>query len=1047
MRHFLSLGWERFLVGALLALGAACSSSSSEGRCAMNVDCPDGLVCNAGRCEASSAGPTCAPGRLACAADAECTSNKCEEGCCALGCASRLDCASGEECRAGVCRPAEPDQGCVQNADCTDPAKTRCKVATGACVSCLANADCDDPSLVCGAANTCVLAPGRCSLNGDCGATPGTPVCDTAVKRCVRCLQDVDCGTGATCLPDRTCLARPAGCDHDADCPTPAAPRCRADTRACVACTADADCSTDGTRRCNGQNRCEDVPPQGCRIDGDCANPSLPRCRTLDRECVRCLANADCASGERCLSDNTCAPAGTCTTNVDCAAPTAICTTDRACVECTQASHCGADKACHENICVVAQGGCASDAQCASPTKRCRTSDRTCVGCLVRDDCGPLQQCSQHACIPGPCSLDAECARVNAGAPLCAPDGRCVECLADAACGTGKVCRQNVCVLSGCGSDADCSASASTPRCETSSRTCVGCLVDGDCGSGRKCEQNRCVLAGCTSDAACAATPATPRCRLDSGACVACLADAECRAGYSCQANACAPVPGLDTTCNASSSCPSGLFCVGTSTEASCRAPCNVYAQNGSCPTDRRCAFVGYDGAGVPEGACVPATPSASGAGGVCSSTQKCDADLVCVYDSASAGKCRRLCDPASSAGCASPNKCQKLFVPDGTIPRTIGACFPDTKYLDPCPAPGVTCDGGLVCAAMPDPADPTRLRNLCDWPVGPRDGVAGCNDDGECKSGWCLDPVPVGVKDASGAQTTGSCQQGCASDTQCPAANGRAGACTSYPFLWPDASGSPSMVGVNSCVVQCKGEYDCKADDTCSLQANAARTTWVTRCVPGNASGSGFGGASCAKDADCWSGTCYRLGATTDGICMGVCDPTRTGSLADCESPGECPANGVLQTVTYGADGVYGGTDDVVVAAPLCWGKTCKRDVDCAGQSADPTKARGCSADPDPKNPKDIVLACAPRIGTKRPGDVCAADNECIGGWCVTWQDSTRTKTTKRCFGGCEPTLSGGTSSADCVSTAAAPTVCLDYTWTTTTPNKSHRLCLPTFP
>jgi hypothetical protein len=463
-----------------------------------------------------------------------------------------------------------------------------------------------------------------------------------------------------------------------------------------------------------------------------------------------------------------------------------------------------------------------------------------------------------------------------------------------------------------------------------------------------------------------------------------------------------------------------------------------VYAVDAKCPSDRGCTWVSFEASGRPKGACLPRVSGSKRNGQVCSSADPCDVDLECVYSSASSGVCRRYCDPSTTTGggvCQSPTVCQPRVVLDGkNIPRAVGSCFPNTKYLDPCTTDS-SCDTGQVCAWGPDTHEPTSLTNLCDWPVGTKAGTSSCTTDSECKSGACLHPAPFGFG-ASGT-TAGWCQQGCTSDSQCPTAGGYPGACAGYPFSWFDATGTSTEQNVNSCIVQCKGELDCRTADTCMPQPNAAGLSWVARCIPGLSTASGkWAGTSCIRDSECWSNFCYKKGAATDGFCWGGCDPAN-GNL-DCEgTTSECPSYGVMQTLP-GPDQAWGTADDAYERTYMCWGKSCTRDADCAGQSRDSSKPRVCSADVDPRNQQDIVLSCSPKLGAKKGGETCSSDTDCGSGWCITWTSGTASK--KRCFGACGTV---GATSSDC----ATGNSCNELRWTTTTPNKLLKVCVPTFP
>jgi len=395
-----------------------------------------------------------------------------------------------------------------------------------------------------------------------------------------------------------------------------------------------------------------------------------------------------------------------------------------------------------------------------------------------------------------------------------------------------------------------------------------------------------------------------------------------------------------------------------------------------------------------------------------------CDIDLACVRDAPASGICRRYCDPDSpGTRCASPAICQRLAVLDGhDIPRTLGLCFPDTRYMDACDV-DQSCDAGQVCSVGAEGAHPDRLSNICDWPVGTAQGLAPCTSGDQCRSGLCLGPGPLSMS------PQGFCELACVSDSQCPTANNMPGACADFGLQWPDGAGRPAVNPVPSCAVQCNGQFDCADTDACRVFPNHARTAFVSGCGPGNTQAPyKFGGAPCATGDECWSGLCWTFGSTTDGFCEGACDRSSGAgcdpTTVDALPAAICPADGVMRWLGPGPDGRNGTADDVLAAASMCWPRSCTHDVDCSGLSLDPAKPRVCAPDPDPTDDSNLLLHCHPRVGNAQGGGVCASDEDCASGWCVNWRTQDGSRTAKRCFGACQ-------SNAECASTATDPTNC----------------------
>ncbi len=915
----------RWSIAALVAFAVAAGcSSSAPPACHYNADCPSQEQCVSGACVKASS--SCPAPSHACSADADCSSKQCQNGCCAIVCASRLDCPSGYDCVGGTCQNGNPSAGCQSDADCAATTATpRCLASTGACVACLGPGDCPAGQTCTG--HSCVGANG-CQSDQSCSGA--TPHCDTGTGQCVQCVDNSQCDgrhVSMVCV-NNVCIAT------------------------------------------------------GCHSDQDCSG-ATPHCDTGTLQCVQCVDNSQCSGSQTCVND----------------------------------------------ACVAT--GCHSDQGCPGATPHCDTGSGQCVQCVDSSQCSGSQACVNDACVTTGCQSDQGC---SGATPHCdTGSGRCVQCVDSSQCSGSQACVNDACVATGCQSDQDCSGAA--PHCDTGSGRCVQCVDSAQCSGSQACVNDACVASGCASDADCASTPGRHRCDAAAHACVACLSGSDCPSGYTCSSESCVALSGLDGACSAGNTCPSGLMCIQQGTTLACRAPCDLYADPPTCATGRYCAFVGYDGSGRPAGACLPGSGGALGT--PCSAQSPCLPNLACIPNTATTGTCRAYCDLSNpTASCQSPNVCQPLVRLDqNDVPRTYGVCFPATSWLKACGS-DAGCTSGMVCAVSSSGSSPTSLTNECVWPQGSGGVASPCGADTDCASGICLPGAPKGYGSAPDA-TAGFCQGGCLSDGDCPSENGLPGACGEYGFYWYDATGSQVTENLPTCVVECSGASDCRSGDTCELYWNLHGDAWAPVCAP--QTGSLPGGAQCTSDGACASDVCMKFGNnSTDGFCLGVCDPSQgeTGN-PDCDPAAVCPANGVMQTLP-GLDGTFETNgDDIDAPAPICWGKRCSRDADCAGLSADTTEPRACDAWPDPTSPADIVLDCLPRQGSVLGGGVCATDADCASDWCVAWLSSSSSCTTDsecpgstcdtgsgecvlthRCFGACQ-------SSTDCTSTASDKTTC----------------------
>jgi plastocyanin len=150
--------------------------------------------------------------------------------------------------------------------------------------------DCTDDTCVAGAPVNDAKAKGAACMSG------GGKLCDGA-KKCVECLANADCMTGA-CAADHTCA--PATCadmlkngaETDIDCGGPVCGKCPVGK----ACVLGSDCMEGvcdpGLLVCAAQT-CMDLIKNGTETDVDCGGPTCPDC--IDGK--TCLTGTDCLGG------------------------------------------------------------------------------------------------------------------------------------------------------------------------------------------------------------------------------------------------------------------------------------------------------------------------------------------------------------------------------------------------------------------------------------------------------------------------------------------------------------------------------------------------------------------------------------------------------------------------------------------------------------------------------------------------------------------------------------------------------------------------------
>jgi MYXO-CTERM domain-containing protein len=451
-----------------------CRACTSNADCSGNTPVCDTMAgsANLGTCVVCTADASCPPSTPRCNQ----TSNACVQ------CLSNGDCGGDSPiCKANKC------EACASDADCTGtPATPACEVwgACGQCSStnataCTGNTTiCDFPS------GTCV----GCEFNSDCAGD--TPTCDTASHMCRACASNADCvgnPGGPACVTSGMKAGSCVICQADADCTSPAAPKCDVTANLCVACLTNADCS-GSTPVCNTtSNLCV-----GCLSNTDCSG-STPLCNPASSTCAACQ-NDYASTNPGPLACPTaalpaCQPAGTtlagtCATcsslnNSVCVTepPTPVCIAAQATCGCAQDADCAADNYCDTST--VTTGTCTVGCRVVNGTTNCKTGEY----CTKTDG-------SVGTCMTEPCNSNTDC---SGSTPVCntiVQPHVCVQCLNNPDCsGSTPVCdtTTNHCVQCTAMQTSACLATGPGSACIASSETC-GCAMDSDCGgAGRVC--------------------------------------------------------------------------------------------------------------------------------------------------------------------------------------------------------------------------------------------------------------------------------------------------------------------------------------------------------------------------------------------------------------------------------------------------------------------------------------------------------------------------------------------------------------------------------
>lgn len=533
------------------------------GRCVSDpLECDDGLVCSADRCDPTVAGGCVhnpLPDGEGCGDIDVCNGvERCQSGSCVAG--TRLNCDDGDACTDDLaCDPAlgcryAPRPGCCTiDADCADQSECtiheRCE--NGSCTSdprpCddgnVCTADSCDPTVPGGCVYTPRLDGANCSDGDVCNGietcqggqcAPGTPLnCDDGNG----CTIDLPCDPATGCHYN----PKPGCCTADADC---------ADSSLCTInerCTSNGSCTSD-PQPCDDGNACT---ADSCDPARGCVNTPVTdgaACGDVD-VCngVEVCLNGHCSPG----TPLNCDDGNACTTNLGCDrtagcqyAPIAGCCTSNA--DCVDQSECTINERCENGACTSTPRAC-DDSNVCTQDSCDPTVPGGCVYAPVVDGeaCGDADVCNGiEVCRGGHCI---------AGTPLNCDDGN--VCTTDLPCDPMLGCRYDP-VAGCCTADANC---ADLNACTINER-CVNhaCISDGlSCDDGTGCTHDSCSpQQGCLhtplgSGSCDDGNPCTTSDACNGGVCSGVLMD--CSDGNVCnEVEACIPATGQCST-------PSGL--------------------------------------------------------------------------------------------------------------------------------------------------------------------------------------------------------------------------------------------------------------------------------------------------------------------------------------------------------------------------------------------------------------------------------------------------------------------------------------------------------
>ena len=476
--------------------GTGTATCEETGDVLNGAECGTGQVCNAGVCEACSAGDACIPANRCMAGVTSCATgtSQCVES---TTPGTPLDdgttCGVDQVCNAGVC------EACREGDTCTIPA-TPCVAGVTSCAT---------------GTSQCVesTTPATFLVDGSsCGSTADL-VCYTGV--CVSCTQGAtcrsanpctaiatyECSSGAAVCTDRSPQAPGFPCGDGLTCSAQGI--CNTCVQGAPCTPTNQPCATGGTTECgSGSPVCVPGPTDYLPPGAACGTAPNLVCNAA-HQCLPCAENAPCTSPDRCMNGLT-----SCTTGE----PVCLLTTQVA-----NGTTCNDNYVCNAGTC----SPCASGVPClptdlcgATGLTSCATGSSVCTTLTWRDpgaacDPGPNTYCNAgNACVT--CNLGATCTPTNTcaasgaitcggGDPVCADQG-----YKDPGTVCGDLSGSSVCAANGtctpCASGATCTstnlcAASATMEC-TSGPVCVDRTFKNDgseCGSGLACMSGECV--------------------------------------------------------------------------------------------------------------------------------------------------------------------------------------------------------------------------------------------------------------------------------------------------------------------------------------------------------------------------------------------------------------------------------------------------------------------------------------------------------------------------------------------------------------------------
>ena len=183
---------------------------------------------------------------------------------------------------------------------------------------------------------------------------------------------------------------------------------------------------------------------------------------------------------------------------------------------------------------------------------------------------------------------------------------------------------------------------------------------------------------------------------------------------------------------------------------------------------------------------------------------------------------------------------------------------------------------------------------------------------------------------------------------------------------------------------LECQSDTDCASGEACNLTSFGG--VYSRRCLASLESGGWFEPSELGDSCNFYDAFDPEgLGYCDGGLCFGL------GCVTFCEQDSDCAVNGLNWSCPEEPFQIFSNLPELTYR--LCWPDSCETEADCAdgsycniywnGEETQDTASWDNLCLPETTSGVDTGDACDPDPTDLVPGDTCAADTLCFGGYC----------------------------------------------------------------